>query len=133
MAGREAIEKLVASRKAYKAWVTKNRTRLLNAWEAYTEGEDPSKLEEYLEVYKNSFEKYQTIDEEISLAPESDGGDLDKDSDQLLDDFFTTKIKIQGFRREFDKAQLPVQPAVVQANNNNQDRRTKRTSNVAKT
>ena len=57
MADREAIEKLMASRRAYKAWVTKNRTWLLNAWEAYTEGEDPSKLEKYLEVYKNSFEK----------------------------------------------------------------------------
>ena len=59
------------------------------------------------------------------MAPGFDGADLDKDFDQLEDEFFTTKIKIQGYRREFDKAQLPAQPAVVQANNNDQNRRSK--------
>ena len=56
MAGREAIEKLIASRRAYKAWVTRNGEKVHRV--AYTEGDDPSKLEEYLEVYRKSFEKY---------------------------------------------------------------------------
>lgn len=36
-----------------------------------------------------------------------------------------TKIKIQGYRRDFDKVQQPDPPAAVQANNNNQNRRSK--------
>ena len=48
MADREAIEKLIASRRAYKAWVTRNGAKVHRV--AYTEGEDPSMLEEYLEV-----------------------------------------------------------------------------------
>ena len=52
MAERKAIDKLIASRRTYKGWVTKSRTRLLNAYTAYTEGEDPALLAEYLEQYK---------------------------------------------------------------------------------
>ena len=44
MAEREAIEKLIASRRAYKAWITRNGEKVRRI--AYTEGEDPSKLEE---------------------------------------------------------------------------------------
>ena len=97
MAEREAIEKLIASRRAYKAWVTRNGAKVHRV--AYTEGEDPSILEKYLEVYKASFEKYQQVNEEISLAHGSDDADLDKEFDQLEEDLFKTEIQIQGYRR----------------------------------
>ena len=54
MAEREVIEKLIASRRAYKAWVTRNGAKVHRI--AHNEGEDPSTLEEYL--HKNSFLKY---------------------------------------------------------------------------
>ena len=122
---RQAIDKLITSRSAYKGWVTKSRTRLLNAYTAYTEGEDPALLEKYLDQYKSSFEKYKQVDEEISLAEGSDLGDMGKDYDQLLEELFRTEVEMQGYRRDFDKAQLPDPPAAVQDNNNNQNRRSK--------
>lgn len=97
----EALVSLKAKRRGLKSSLTKIRRAACEVVENFANG-DPSLLEEYLGTWKTRLQKFLEAEDMVACHEDADTIDLDKDTVEHEDAFFRVKIKIQGYRREFD-------------------------------
>jgi hypothetical protein len=98
MTDREAVQILKASRKGFKAALTRARNVAESAFQDYVEGDDPGLLEEFLGHWDNRLQKFLSAEDQVNCHLASDIKDSDPAVDEHVQAFFKAKSKVVGFR-----------------------------------
>jgi len=111
MDDREEIDRLKASRRGFKAALTRTRRAVENLIEDHIDRDDPTLLENHFAIWTQRWDKFQKAEEAVICHPEADIADADKDIDEHEDAYARAQTRIVTFRRNCDHAQ--VQPVAV--------------------
>jgi hypothetical protein len=115
--GREEVDRLKASRKGFKAALTRTRRAVEELIHGHEDGEDPQVLEERFAIWTQRWNKFQDAEDSVLCHPEADAADADKDLDEHEDAYVRAQAQVITFRRHYDQAQAQpvVAPGVVPA------------------
>ncbi|XP_059078527.1 uncharacterized protein LOC131876991 [Tigriopus californicus] len=110
MTDREAVQILKASRKGFKAALTRARNVAESAFQDYVEGDDPGLLEEFLGHWDNRLQKFLSAEDQVNCHLASDIKDSDPAVDEHVQAFFKAKSKVVGFRRDVEAVIIRTEP-----------------------
>ncbi|XP_059087688.1 uncharacterized protein LOC131884068 [Tigriopus californicus] len=106
MSDREAVQVLKASRKGFKAALSRARNVAESAFEDYVEGERPTLLERFVNHWDDRLQKYLQAQDQVVCHLSSDSKDADPAVEEHLEALFKAQSKLIGFQRDVEASLL---------------------------
>ncbi|XP_059084619.1 uncharacterized protein LOC131881695 [Tigriopus californicus] len=106
MAHRDEIQVLKASRRGFKAALTRARNVAESALEDFSVGDDPVLLENFICHWDERLHKYLNAEDQVICHLSSDVKDADPAVDEHTSAFIKAKSQVTGLSRDFDAIRL---------------------------